>query len=268
MFDVALAKKNIIAYYGPWTAHNINIAPGISTMGDAFTQQWRVDFLDSLMRQLLNRQAAQSFYDGIKVLDLACLEGLFAIEFARAGAETVGLEIRDGHLAKANFARDAIGLKNCSFVQGDVRNIPSELGVFDVIICAGILYHLDFPDCVRFLRAIAERSTDLVIVDSHFAYDDIETSVLPLSEWRAYEFEGSMFHGRQIIEHAEHVSADEKAKVHVWASIDNDVSVWLDERDVVKIFDESGFDLKFRDWDGPEHKERAPDRPTLVFKRR
>jgi ubiquinone/menaquinone biosynthesis C-methylase UbiE len=268
MFDIASESEKIIAEYGPWTAHNISIAPGISTMGETFTQQWRVDFLDRLMRTYLDNRSSETFFKNLRILDLACLEGLFAIEFARAGAETVGLEIRDAHLAKAKFAKDAIGLEKCTFVQGDVRAIPSELGNFDVVICAGILYHLDFPDCVRFLRAIAERSTGLVIVDSHFAYDDIETSVLPLSEMRAYQFEGQIFHGREIVEHSEHVSSEEKAKAHLWASIDNNVSVWLDERDVVKIFDKQGFDLAFRDWAGPNHKEHAPDRPTLVFKRR
>ncbi|MBO1905787.1 class I SAM-dependent methyltransferase [Microvirga sp. 3-52] len=71
---------------------------------------------------------------------------MFAIEFARMGSPTTGLEIRDVHLAKAEFARKILNLSNCGLVQGEVQKIPASLGQFNVIICTGILYHLDFPD--------------------------------------------------------------------------------------------------------------------------
>ncbi|MDW7555747.1 MULTISPECIES: class I SAM-dependent methyltransferase [Azospirillum] len=249
----------VVEQNGPWTAHDILLAEGISTMGKGLHQQWRVDWL----RNFIEENSAISI-KLLRILDLACLEGLFAIEFARLGAETVGIEIRDLHLAKAEFARRVLGFENCQFHRGDVRNIPDHVGEFDVIICAGILYHLDFPDCVRFLKEMAARSRDLVIIDSHFAYDHIRESVLPLSDMRTYEYEGQQYRGRQIIEHAEHVTPEQKAKVHVWASIDNNVSVWLDERDVVRIMDESGFRLVANKLPSGSSTQ---DRPTLVFKR-
>jgi ubiquinone/menaquinone biosynthesis C-methylase UbiE len=192
---------------------------------------------------------------------------LFAIEFARQGATTVGLEIRDTHLAKAEFARRALGLETCRFVQGDVRAIPADLGRFDIVLCAGILYHLDFPDNIRFLRAIAGRGDDLVIIDSHFAYEDISVSVLPISAMRPYKFEGRTYRGRAIVEHERHTSKEHKAKKSLWTSIDNETSVWLEERDVITIMEEAGFRLAFRDYPGPSYRDKVPDRPTLVFKR-
>jgi len=182
--------------------------------------------------------------------------------------ETVGIEIREAHLARAEFARSTLGLSNCSFVSGDVRKIPAALGSFDVVLAAGILYHLDFPDCVHFLRSIADRSRDLVIIDSHLAYDEIETSVLPLSSMCTYEIGDQRFQGREIIEHAPHVTDKEKATTHVWASIDNERSVWLSERSVIDIFDANRFALAQKLFPNSAYQKNNPDRPTLVFKRR
>jgi len=260
------ARDQIVATFGPWTAHNIDLGNGVRTIDGlpdgAPGESWRVRWMRKLMQDFGKKPLTSS-----RILDLACLEGLFAIEFAREGANTVGLEIRDIHIAKAEFARRMLGLENCRIVQGDVRAIPADLGRFDIVICAGILYHLDFPDCIRFLRAIAGRSDDLVIIDSHFAYDDINESVLPLTEMRQYKFEGRTYRGRAIVEHERHVTNEQKAKKHLWASIDNDISVWLDERDVVATMEKEGFHLAMREYPGPGYRANHPDRPTLVFKR-
>jgi SAM-dependent methyltransferase len=259
---VATMKARIIEEHGPWTAHSIDLGGGVATMEGGSTQLWRVEWFKKLIdrhgRDLRRRR---------RLLDLACLEGLFAIEFARMGWDTVGIEIRDAHLAKAEFARRVIGLDSCRFVKGDVRSIPPTLGRFDAVAAAGILYHLDFPDCVRFLRDIAERSTDLVLIDSHFAYDQIETSVAPLSEVRTYAFDGREYRGREYREHAPHVTDDEKDHAHVWSSIDNDVSVWLSEPDVVAVMAEQGFALAERAFPDPTYEAKVPDRPTLTFRR-
>jgi SAM-dependent methyltransferase len=261
--EILAERERVVAKYGPWTAHDIDLGCGASTLDKGLWQQWRVDFFAGLIRA--HAKAAER---PKRILDLACLEGLFTIEFARMGHETVGLEIREAHLAKAEFARRVLGLDHCRFVQGDVRAIPEELGRFDVILCAGILYHLDFPDCVWFLRVVADRATDLVVIDSHFAYDDIEKSVLPLSEIKHYALEGGAYRGREIVEHARHVTDEQKAKVHTWASIDNRRSVWLHETDVRRILEERGFALAARGFPSPSYQQQNPDRPTLVFRRR
>ncbi len=258
-----LAERNrVVERYGAWTAHDIDLGQGVSTLDNGLWQQWRVDFFAALIKDY-----ASAGRPG-RILDLACLEGLFAIEFARKGHETVGLEIREAHLAKAEFSRRMLDLGNCRFVQGDVRAIPPDLGQFDIVLCAGILYHLDFPDCVRFLRDVARRATGLVIIDSHFAYEDIDRSVLPLSEMKQYELEGHTYRGREIVEHASNVTAEEKAKVHIWASIDNPRSLWLLEADVCRTMEECGFALAEKRFPSPSYQQQNPDRPTLTFRRR
>ena len=65
---------------------------------------------------------------GVRVLDLACLEGLFAIEFSKMGAETLGIEIRTANIEKARFAKNILGIERCVLVQDDVRELePREV---------------------------------------------------------------------------------------------------------------------------------------------
>jgi len=137
--------------------------------------------------------------------------------------------------------------------------------MFDVILCAGILYHLDFPDCVLFLRQIAQRSANIILIDSHFAYEHIDVSVMPLAEMKDYTFEARSYRGREVAEHATNVGAAEKHNVHVWASIDNHVSVWLEEKSVIAELGRAGFKLASRSFPSEQYAARHPDRPTLVF---
>jgi len=256
-------RDALAAADGPWTAHDIDLGQGVSTLDKGLWQQWRVDFF----RELIERHSERHAIAGLRLLDLACLEGLFKVEFARLGADAFGIEIRDVHVKKAKFARDVLGLENCVFVRGDVRSIDAALGNFDVILCAGIFYHLDFPDSIRFLRDIAKRARDLILIDSHFAYPQIETSVLPLSGMRSFQFGGRVFMGREWREHEVGTSEAEKQNVPVWASIDNPKSVWLEERDVVAELYDAGFHPVERRFPNAAYQRNNPDRPTLVFKR-
>src|SRR4051812_24516142 len=141
-------KDAIIQKYGDWTAHNIHLGDGAYTIKPAVVGD-----------EVKLRRVVQCIEDicggsvkGLRVLDLACLEGLYAIEFARRGANAVGIEGREANVEKARFAKRAIGLENIDFFQDDVRNLRVEkYGEFDVVLCLGILYHLDVPDVFDFI---------------------------------------------------------------------------------------------------------------------
>lgn len=75
-----------------------------------------LDFLDLLKKPLSEAS----------VLDLACLEGGFTVELALQGIYAVGLEGRKANVEKCNKAARALGLKNCLFIEDDVRNLSVE----------------------------------------------------------------------------------------------------------------------------------------------
>ena len=95
---------DIVEEHGPWTAMAIRMAPGQHTIEGAQP--------DRRLKRLLQTvtDSAKKPISELRVLDLACLEGHYAIEFASHGAEVVGIEIRDAHLAKARFIKNQLNL--------------------------------------------------------------------------------------------------------------------------------------------------------------
>jgi SAM-dependent methyltransferase len=128
---------------------------------------------------------------GLRILDLACDQGNFAIQLAQLGAaEVVGVEARD-HVKDAIARRDSLGLKNASFEQGDVRAITSDShGMFDVVLCLGILYHLDVPDVFQFAGNVARLTNRFAIIETQIG----------LSRRRKASYEGRDYWGKSYLE--------------------------------------------------------------------
>jgi len=170
-------------------------------------------------------------FNQLRVLDLACAEGHYAIECAMHGAEVVGIEFREESLAKARFVQKHLGLDRLTFYQDDVRNLSKEkYGEFDVVICSGILYHLDVPDVFHFVRRIYDVCTRLVFLDTEVALRPIET----------VEFEGCHYHGDWFLEHDQR--SGEKTRLNnLWASVDNTRSFWFTHSSLVNLMGRVGF---------------------------
>jgi len=80
----------------------------------------------------------------MRIADLGCLEGGYAVELARQGYEVLGVEAKSENFKKCLYVQENVELPNLSFVQDDVRHLE-RYGPFDAILCFGILYHLDDP---------------------------------------------------------------------------------------------------------------------------
>ena len=91
-------------------------------------------------------------------LDYACGNGGQAIKAAQFGAAlAVGLDISDVSTRNAREAADQNGVgESCIFLQGDCENTGLPENSIDVILCSGMLHHLDlsyaFPELRRILR--------------------------------------------------------------------------------------------------------------------
>ena len=97
-----------------------------------------------------SRAASRAF----AVLDLACLEGMRRSSSAtrRKGRGDRGArgEPREGCFAAGRSASSG------RLRQGDVRGLDrASHGKFDVVLCLGILYHLDHPDVFGFVEQMA-----------------------------------------------------------------------------------------------------------------
>jgi 2-polyprenyl-3-methyl-5-hydroxy-6-metoxy-1,4-benzoquinol methylase len=193
--------------------------------------------------------------DQLRVLDLACYEGQFAIEFALQGAEALGIEGRETNVAAAreHAAKLGLGEDRLRLVRGDVRDLNrEEHGAFDAVLCLGLLYHIDFPDAIRFLERIAEVCDGVAIFDTH----------VNLGVSRSYRDGSHVYRGRPYIEHSARASAGERERSR-WASLDNTLSVWFTRASLMNALMDAGFTSVYECGVPPE-TDQAIDRRTFV----
>ena len=147
--DTRSARDAVAERHGRWAAANIHLGDGVYTLdhGHVGTLEFMVHSVTQSVADLASKPLSD-----LRVLDLACGEGAYAIELGLHGATVVGVEGRPSNGAKARFAAQELGLENVQIIDGDVREISEEkLGRFDVVLCLGILYHLEAEAAVRLL---------------------------------------------------------------------------------------------------------------------
>lgn len=220
----------------PFVAHNIPLGPGIGTRaGEPFiseTPRARAirDALGFFVKPPLANKTA---------VDLGCLEGGLSFELRRAGLNVLGVEGREENLRKCLLIRDYYqALGGLDFELHDVRDFEPR-GRFDVVVCSGLLYHLDDPAAYigRLGRLTAEGG--MLYLDTHVAPEDADLAqcayVRELSPIK------TMAAGEVPIryrEYREDVSMPE-------SSIGNNLSVWMDTASHLDLLSRAGFGRVF-----------------------
>jgi tRNA (mo5U34)-methyltransferase len=101
-------------------------------------------------------------------IDLACSEGWFAHRLLDWGAHVVtGVDIRDENIRRAELVRDRLGIDaaRLRLRAGDVFALDTaELGTHDVVLCLGLVYHVENP--VGALRVARALTRGVCIVES------------------------------------------------------------------------------------------------------
>jgi 2-polyprenyl-3-methyl-5-hydroxy-6-metoxy-1,4-benzoquinol methylase len=151
-----------------FTAHNIRLDDGTLTKPDAgYSMEANPWFVSA-------RRILETVFPGekkrLRLADLGCLEGGYAVEFARMGFQVVGIEVRDANIAACNYVKSKTSLPNLVFVKDNAWNIGKH-GMFDVVFCCGLLYHLDRPK--KFLETLSSVTTKLMILQTHFSTDNL-----------------------------------------------------------------------------------------------
>ncbi len=211
--------------YGEWT-FDIPLPFDIWTKGNIQLPHTRLKRVVQVVSDLSEKPLSEC-----RILDLGCLDGLFSIEFAKHGANTIGVEIREANIKKAIFCKEALGLHNLDFRQDDVRNISVEsYGRFDAIVCSGILYHLPAADAIDLINRMYDIVNRVVVIDTHVVLKPIERLVYDNDEYW-----GSVFR-----EHPDSSTLEEKAK-KLWASADNPTSFLFTRPSLVNVLNKAGF---------------------------
>lgn len=100
-----------------------------------------------------------------KVLDIGAWDGFFSFEFERRGAKVLSIDIWDeAALTNFLFAREKLNSK-VEYKRLDVHDLdPSLIGKFDIVFCAGVLYHLRYP--LKALERIRSVTKDVLILET------------------------------------------------------------------------------------------------------
>ncbi len=148
----------------PWF-HTIDLGDGIVTPGYDHSPT-KIGYL-GLPERL----------DGLSVLDIGAYDGYFSFECERRGAARVvaadhfcwtygGMASKDGF----DIAKAALGSRVEDKLIPVEEISPESVGVFDVVLFLGVLYHA--PDMVRYLRMVRSVCRGRVILETEIDAED------------------------------------------------------------------------------------------------
>lgn len=177
----------------------------------------------------------------VDVLDLACRKGAMSRQLADAGAFVLGIE------GKPENFNQIPPNGNANYVLADVRDLGKlNLGVdqFDVILCLGLMYHLEACDVCELLVNMRARTREngFVIVDTHVG-----------AKVKTIEIDGVVYNGEGYHE----------GKPGPWSSLGNDHSFWFTETSLHQLCEAAGWTVEVLP--GPENCYQAPGRHWMVL---
>jgi SAM-dependent methyltransferase len=177
------------------------------------------------------RDLARRPVNELRLLDLACGEGVYAIEAALRGVQVTAIDGRTERMDQGRRAAERLGLTTLRFEQNDVRQVSvASHGEFDVVLFLGILYHLDVPDVFHVLQSISEMCRHLLIIDTRFClHPDTEV-----------QFEGLLYRGERVREHGDH-DPESIRRSRLLASLDNTFSFIFGKHSLLRVLNEVGF---------------------------
>ena len=108
-----------------------------------------------------------------RALDLACNEGWWSHRLLEWGAaEVVAVDAREDNAQRARLLRDQHGIdrESLDILTADATTLDAdELGKFDVVLCLGLLYHLEDP--IGTLRLARRLTRGLLAVETQVTRD-------------------------------------------------------------------------------------------------
>lgn len=123
----------------------------------------RLELLEAPVREALSAAGSNA-----RVIDLACNEGWFSHRMLEWGAAYVlGVDIRPQVVWRAELLRVHLGIPQdrLELRCADVFDLNvSELGTFDVVLCLGLVYHLENP--VGAMRIAHALTSDICVIES------------------------------------------------------------------------------------------------------
>jgi SAM-dependent methyltransferase len=105
---------------------------------------------------------------GKRVLDLGCNAGFFSHKAIEAGCDFVlGIDGRQMHVDQANlvFEVNEVDPRRYEFACANILDFDYQaVGPFDLVLCVGVLYHVNKP--ISLIEAVAAANTDMLVIET------------------------------------------------------------------------------------------------------
>jgi tRNA (mo5U34)-methyltransferase len=116
--------------------HKYEVEAGLFTPGQ---------FLEVNPKLCLDELVIPQSLLGLRALDIGAWDGPYTFELERRGAQVTALDIQDPNITVFNAVKE-IKSSTAKYVRGSVYEAsPEELGVYDMVLFAGVYYHLKNP---------------------------------------------------------------------------------------------------------------------------
>ena len=185
----------------------------------------RVDSIHTTRASMLDAFVARQFDGsraGLSAIDLACHQGYFSIQLARAGfGKVVAVDARSEHVADTRLLAGIYGLQGLTTQQHDVLTLtPERAGIHDLVVMFGLVYHLENPvGALRVARALTRKACV------------IETQVVPhlsgMVDWGSYEYVRPLKGCFGIIDEIDETHAPEASVTGVCLAPSTEGLLWL-----------------------------------------
>jgi SAM-dependent methyltransferase len=128
------------------------VEPGLFTPGN---------HLEIEPKRCLDELGVPADLSGLRALDIGAWDGPYTFELERRGAQVTALDIQDPDITVFNAVKK-IKSSSATYIQGGVYDaIPETLGIYDLVLFAGVYYHLKNPVLAlqRIRRLLTNRGT-------------------------------------------------------------------------------------------------------------
>jgi len=117
--------------------------------------------------RLATRRWLESHCKGATALDYCCGLGTTTLELASLGATVHAIDISGEEIATAKqTAEDAGYADTTHFYEMDAENMSFPDDMFDVIVCSGVLHHLDLQHAYPELARVLKPSGQIIAIEA------------------------------------------------------------------------------------------------------
>lgn len=148
--------------------HNRLRSAALKSDGDAhasMTTNYRFYSVDRASREFTETWLRERC-PGRKLLDFCCGEGDYSMKAAQFGADVLGIDISDVSVEICRERARKEGHPNAQFEVRDAEETGLPDNSFDLVICAGVLHHVDLPKAYAEIARLLRPGGEVICVEA------------------------------------------------------------------------------------------------------